>query len=98
MDYFNSLTSKTINAITKIKSIIAVHIHKGLNTHHHDQSIYLVSFNPINNMVNKPKNPIPLFDEPVLLILIPPYFNLIKMSFVFIFTLPLITNPQVFRE
>jgi hypothetical protein len=38
--------------------IIGIQI--GDNTHHHDQSIYLVNFNTMNTMVNKPPNPIPL--------------------------------------
>ena len=37
-------------------------IHKGLNTHHHDQLIILTNFKPINKTVNKPVNPIPLDD------------------------------------
>ena len=32
----------------------------GDNTHHHDQSMTLVSFNPIKRMVNIPVKPIPL--------------------------------------
>ena len=32
-------------------------IANGDNTQNHDHSIYPVNFNPMNNIVNKPKNP-----------------------------------------
>jgi hypothetical protein len=38
-------------------------IHSGENTHHHDQSIYPVSFNPMNRIVSKPQKPIPPLEE-----------------------------------
>lgn len=34
-------------------------IHNGDNTHHHDQSIHLVSFNTINAIVRMPEKPMP---------------------------------------
>ena len=47
-------------------------IHKGLNTHHHDQSIKFVSLSPMNRIASKSQNPIPpLFDEILVLIIIP---------------------------
>jgi len=43
---------QTINANT----IIAVVIHIGDNTHHHDQSIWPVNFRPINKTVSNDTN------------------------------------------
>ena len=52
------------NIINSIKLI-----HNGLKTHNQDHVIYSVNFNPTNNTVNKPENPIP--DDEVLLLDIP---------------------------
>jgi len=44
-----------------IVNIIAIDIHNGNNTHHHDHVILPVSFNPIKRIVNNPPKPILLF-------------------------------------
>ena len=48
--------SPSMSAII-ITQVIGSHI--GDNTHSQDQSMYSVSFNPMNKTVSKPKNPIP---------------------------------------
>lgn len=49
-----------INAAT-IKNKITANtgIQIGANTHHHDQAINPVNFNPMKSIASKPKNPIP---------------------------------------
>ena len=65
------LLSKIITPI-KINTItIIVEIHKGDKTHIQDQLMCFVNFNPMNNIVSIPTNPIPSFDE----------FSLILISF-----------------
>lgn len=58
------ITNITTNIPTNNKALI----HNGDTTHHQDQSIYPVSFNPMNKIVSNPVNPIPL--ELLLLLLI----------------------------
>ena len=58
--YFIRLSSiqTSPNYTTIVNNSNPVEIHIGLNTHIHDQVICPVSFNPINNIVNNPTNPI----------------------------------------
>jgi len=75
--YFSSSAANQIprKTMTMIKAI-PKEIHSGDNTHHHDQVMYPVSFNPIKRIVSNPAKPIPPLRVLLLLIV----FSFVKRS------------------
>ena len=59
-----------ITTMTKMTNVMERLIHNGLNTHHHDQLITLVSFKTINTSVSNDPKLIPLLDDLFSLILL----------------------------
>jgi len=64
-DAINAITNTPRKRTTTILIPNEIGIHKGANTHTQLQEIKPVNFKPMNKIVSKGKNPIPL--EPLLL-------------------------------
>lgn len=76
--YMLTLKAHTNNINTSAARQKAIGIHNGANTHHHDQSITLHSFNTIKTMANKPQKLMPPPAEELVELLIKIYLSLMN--------------------